>query len=280
MRRITVLLSLTLLTALSAAGQARLFTKKYKLADFTSKVTKVVLGGNDFADALLREEVSRRWTLSPYEFCTQEEFARLRSDDNYYFLAILSGQFRKETAPGLDMITVLKGGAAELDELFEVVSLPFASAEDSSGRESLYLGPLIDVIQHQIRRAMDSDVRGYLGIPQTIRISRDTRNKTILFADTDLSPDVTEVQRRKFFDEEMRVLDEDEVDLIFSDGHRPLTLVSYVVAPASPVNGSYCYKMLFDVETGDLAYFRRHKITSRTPAGFLAEDIKRIVAPR
>ena len=280
MRKIAILLALTLVTALSAFGQAHIFTKKYKLADFTSKVTKVVLTGSDFTDALLREEVMRRWTLSPYEFCTQEEFARLRSDDNYYFLAILSGQFRTETAPGLDMISVLKGGAEELDDLFEVVSLPFAAAEESSGRESLYFGPMIDVIQTQIRRSMDSDVRGYLGIPQTIRISRDTKDKTILFSATDLSADVTEVQRRKYFDEDVRVLDEDVVDGIFSDGTRSMTLVSYVVAPTLPVSGSYCYKMLFDVETGELVYYRRHKITSRTPAGFLVEDIKRIVAPR
>jgi len=269
-----------LLTALSATGQAHIFTKKYKLADFTSKVTKVVLTGSEFSDALLREEVTGRWTLSPYEFCTQEEFASLRKDENYYFLTILSGQFRKETAPGLDMISVLKGGGEQLGDLFEVVSLPFASAEDPSGRESLYFGPLIDILQNQIRRSMDSDVRGYLGIPQTIRISRDTKEKTILFAESDLSAEVTEVQRRKFFDDDVRVLDEDEVDEIFSEGERPMTLVSYVVAPTRPENGSYCYKMLFEVETGELVYYRRHKISSRAPAGFLTEDIKRIVAPR
>ena len=280
MKKIAIFLALTLLTAFSAAGQAHIFTKKYKLADFTSKVTKVVLPGNDFQDALLREEVMRRWTLSPYEFCTQDEFARLRTDDNYYFLAILSGQFRKETAPGIEMISVLKGGVAEINDMFEVVSLPLASAEAPTGRESIYFGPLLNVIQNQIRRAMDSDVRGYLGIPQTVRISRDSKYKTILFADSDLSAEVTEIQRRKYFDNDVRVMDEDEVDAIFYLGNRSMTLVSYVVAPTSPENGSFCYKMLFDVETGELVYFRRHKITSRTPSGFLVEDIKRIVAPR
>lgn len=280
MRKITICFVLALMTAFSAAGQAQIFTKKYRIADFTSKVMKVVLTGGEYEDALLREEVMRRWTLSPYEFCTQEEFAALCSDDNYYFLAIVAGQFRKETAPGLDMITVLKGGAASLNDMFEVVSLPFASAEEASGREALYFGPIIDVIQSQIRRAMASDVRGYLGIPQTIRIDRNTKYKTIIFADTDLSPDVTQVQRRKYFDENILVMDEDAVDDIFAAGTRPRTLVSYVVAPASPENGSYCYKMLFDVESRELVYYRRHKIGSSTPVGFLSEDIKRIVAPR
>ena len=93
-----------------ASAQAQIDTKKVKISDFTQKVTKVVLHGNDFYDAILKEEIALRWRVSPYEFCTLEEFEDLKTDSRYYFLITTLGQFRKETAPGLQFLSLVKGG--------------------------------------------------------------------------------------------------------------------------------------------------------------------------
>ncbi|MDT3366796.1 MAG: hypothetical protein LIQ26_05945 [Bacteroidota bacterium] len=278
-KKLWLMAVLALFAAVTAAAQATITTKKYKISDFTAKTLKVVLPGSDWMDALLREEVQHSWTLSPYEFCTVAEFDALHASDQYYFLMIVSGRFRKEKAPGIDMLTVLKGGDEDIDRLLEVVSLPFGPDEDMSGRESIFLGPLLRIAQRRVELAMESDLKGYLGIPSTIVLGRESRHKTILFADSDISIGVTEIDRMKYFDENIRMVDEDEADEAMA-GREAMTLVSYVVAPENPVNGSYCYKMLFDAESGDLVYFRRHKISSRRPAGFLTEDLKRIVAVR
>ena len=58
------------------------------------------------------------------------------------------------------------------------------------------------------------------------------------------------------------------------------TLVSYVAVPTDAKPGSYCYKMLLDPQTSTLYYFRKHKISKKWGPGFLAEDIKRVTAPR
>lgn len=279
-KRVYLTVVLALVAVVSAAAQATITTKKYKISDFTAKTLKVVLPGNDWLDAQLRDEVQHRWMLSPYEFCTVEEFETLRTGDQYYFLLLVSGQFRREKAPGIDFLTVLKGGAGELDKMLEVVSLPFGPDEGLTGREPVFLGPMIEIVQRRVELAMESDLKGYLGIPSTIVLGKESKQKTLLFADTDIAVCVTEVERLKYFDADMRIVPEDEADEVMSDGTRPMTLVSYVVVPEHPVNGSYCYKMLFDVESRDLVYFRRHKISSRRPAGFLVEDLKRIVAIR
>ena len=278
-KKLLLMAVLAFFAAVTAAAQATITTKKYKISDFTAKTLKVVLPGSDWMDALLREELQNNWTLSPYEFCTVEEFNTLHASDQYYFLMVVSGRFRKEKTPGIDMLTVLKGGAQDIDRLLEVVSLPFGPDEDLSGRESTFLGPLLVIVQRRVELAMESDLKGYLGIPSTIVLGRDSRHKTILFADSDLAINLTEIDRMKFFDDKMKVVDEDDADEAMA-GREAMTLVSYVVAPEHPENGSFCYKMLFDAESGDLVYFRRHKISSRRPAGFLPEDLKRIVAVR
>ena len=81
--RKTITFIISLLLPLLAGAQAQINTKKVKISDFTQKVTKVVLNGNEFFDITFQEEVTARWRISPYEFCTLEEFEQLKNDENY-----------------------------------------------------------------------------------------------------------------------------------------------------------------------------------------------------
>ena len=133
MRKVFIMLAVALLP-LMAGAQAQINTKKVKISDFTEKITKVVLTGNDFYDIALQDEVKARWRVSPYEFCTWEEFQRDRNSSDFYFLLTTSSQFKKETEPGLDLLSLVKGGTgATINSMLEVVFIPFAPAEDPSG---------------------------------------------------------------------------------------------------------------------------------------------------
>ena len=93
MRKLTILL-LSLLITPAVFGQAQINTKKVKIADFTQKTTKVVLTGNMFYDSALQDEIATIWRISPYEFCSLEEFENLKSDGRYYFpSAYTSGKY-------------------------------------------------------------------------------------------------------------------------------------------------------------------------------------------
>ena len=106
MKRILILIAAVLLPVFAAA-QAQINTKKVKIGDFTQKVTKVVLTGNMFYDSSLEDEIVARWRVSPYEFCTLPEFEQLKGSDEYYFLLTTKGQFKKESEPGLQFLTLV-----------------------------------------------------------------------------------------------------------------------------------------------------------------------------
>lgn len=267
---------------LTAGAQAQINTKKMKINDFTQKITKVVLNGNAFYDTVIKDEIAARWRISPYEFCTLEEFETIKKDDNYYFLMSTFGQFKKETAPGLQFLTLVKGGkGAEkgIDGMLEVVSLPFASAEYPSGREFVFLPAFLDIIQDHTLRSMEKDINGYGGLGNySINIAK-SDDMDIVFAEEDLSSLITKSILVTIADKGIIVTDEDEADSFILD-YAPATLVSYVAAPSEPVVGSYCYKMLIDSETHTLYYFKKHRITKKAGAGFLPEDLERITAHR
>ena len=280
--RKAIIFIISLILPLAAGAQAQIDTKKVKISDFTQKVTKVVLNGNDFFDITFQEEISARWRISPYEFCTLEEFEQLKGNDNYYFLMATYGQFRKETAPGLQFLTLVKGGKGAdkgIADMLEIVSLPFASAEYPSGRELVFLPAFLDIIQNHTLASMENDYNGYGGLASNNISLNKTDDMEIVLSEDDLNDQISLEQKSKAEDKGIVITDEDDADQYMLD-NVPGTLVSYVAVPSEPVFGSFCYKMLIDAQTHKLYYFKRHRIGKKAGAGFLPEDIDRITASR
>ena len=275
MRKVFIMLAVALLP-LMAGAQAQINTKKVKISDFTEKITKVVLTGNDFYDIALQDEVKARWRVSPYEFCTWDEFQKDRNSSDFYFLLTTSSQFKKESEPGLDLLSLVKGGTgATINSMLEVVFIPFAPAEDPSGREMVFLPAFLDIIQKHALMSMEKDTDGYIGLSNNSMNIAKAKNMEFVFSEDDLSSEITREFRDLNFDSDMVITDEDSADDYMLE-NAPNTLVSYVVAPTDAQPGSFCYKMLINSETHELYYFRRHKITKKFGPGFLAEDIRRI----
>lgn len=275
MRKVFIMLAVALLP-LMAGAQAQINTKKVKISDFTEKITKVVLTGNDFYDIALQDEVKARWRVSPYEFCTWDEFQKNRNSSDFYFLLTTSSQFKKESEPGLDLLTLVKGGTgATINSMLEVVFIPFAPAEDPSGREMVFLPAFLDIIQKHALMSMEKDTDGYIGLSNNSMNIAKAKNMEFVFSEDDLSSEITREFRDLNFDSDMVITDEDSADDYMLE-NAPNTLVSYVVAPTDAQPGSFCYKMLINSETHELYYFRRHRITKKFGPGFLAEDIRRI----
>lgn len=279
MRRFIQILALAiagLLLTTDALGQAQITTRREKLKDFTSKTTKVVLTGDEFLDEAVKESVAATWTVSPYEFCSNEEFQNLKGNADFYFLMVVKGQFRRESEPGIDMLTLVKGGEGadkSINDMFEVVSFPLRSTEDPSGREFVLLPAFLKIIQEHTTSLTDTEMKAYSNIGA--KNSKKLRIKRIFFWAEDFAPQVDEQTKRSLDEDILIKEDEDEVDEIFSEGTFN-TVVSYVVAPSEPVNGSICYKMLIGSDNHELYYFKKHKITAKSGKGFLSSDIKSI----
>lgn len=277
MRKILILLTALVIPVITSA-QAQINTKKVKIGDFTEKITKVVLTGNSFLDSSLKSDVANKWRVSPYEFCTLDEFEKLKYYDDYYFLLTVSGKFKKEDGPGIDLLTLVKGGngaSGGINGLLEVVSIPICPTEDPSGREFVFLPVLLDIIQSYTLESMEKDISGYTGLSNYSMNLHKAAGMEIIFSENDLSNEITREFRDLNFDSDMVITDEDTADgYVFE--LEPNTLVSYTVSPTTPQPGSYCYKMLINTQTNELYYYRRHKISKKFGPGFLAEDIKRI----
>ncbi len=277
MKKTFAIILAALLPAL-AWGQAQINTKKMKIADFTQKITKVVLTGNEFFDMALQNEITMGWRISPYEFCTMEEFEEYRTSDEFYFLVSVNGKFRKDNIPTISYLTLVKGGQrAEggIDKMLEVVSMPVASAQSPSGREFVFLPALLEIIQNYTLASMENDVNAYGGLGTITQKIEKGSGFMAVFTEEDICPSVYDMEKVEFSEDELFITDENKADSYMLD-RADNTLVGYVVAPSEPMPGATYYKMLINARTYQLYYFAQDKVSRKEGAGFMPADIKKI----
>ncbi len=277
MKKTFAIILAALLPAL-AWGQAQINTKKMKIADFTQKITKVVLTGNEFFDMALQNEITMGWRISPYEFCTMEEFEEYRTSDEFYFLVSVNGKFRKDNIPTISYLTLVKGGqGAEggIDKMLEVVSMPVASAQSPSGREFVFLPALLEIIQNYTLASMENDVNAYGGLGTITQKIEKGSGFMAVFTEEDICPSVYDMEKVEFSEDGLFITDENKADSYMLD-RADNTLVGYVVAPSEPMPGATYYKMLINARTYQLYYFAQDKVSRKEGAGFMPADIKKI----
>lgn len=277
MKKIYVIIISILLPVLTW-GQAQIETKKAKLGDFTQKITKVVLSGNEFFDMALQNEVTLGWRISPYEFCTMQEFETYKTSDDFYFLIVVNAQFKKDRTPTIKYLTLVKGGeGAEkgLSSMLEVVSIPVASAQYPSGREIVFLPALLDIMQKYTLTSMEKDFTAYGGLSTIIRKIEKEDDFLVVMSENDVCPSSYEIENFEFHDDEIMITDEEKTDSYMMNRVEDV-LVGYVVAPTDPVPGAVYYKMLINAHNYQLYYFKKDKVSKSEAPGFTPDDIKKI----
>jgi hypothetical protein len=152
---------LLMLCQICAFGEGRVYTKKARLEDFPSRTTRVVLTGLEVFDTVLKQEISSRWMVSPYEFCTVTDYTRDRYTDLYYFV-------RFTFDSDFTYMTLTKGGDTDdenqLKQGFDVVMIPIAPAYMTGGDELVFLPAYIDIMQEYITKAMASERVAFRGL--------------------------------------------------------------------------------------------------------------------
>jgi hypothetical protein len=277
MKRI-ILSLLTLALSLPMLAQGQVSTRKFRLADFPDKMTQIVLSENEVLSAGLRKEVVTVWTANTFEFCTLEQFEKLKTSDKYYFLIPVESRFKGEEEPGITLLTLVKGGgnaSKGIGEMHEVVSLPVSGAMGCTERDLLYLDAMVQGIQDYTLEAMTSEAVAYKmsawfndGFKKTLE------GKEIYIATEDLSNAVTEKELAKLKkNEHLHLVEASQADEIYRN-YTPDALVGYVIAPVFPTPGSVCYKLFFEADTHRLCYIERDKITEKRSEGFLPGELK------
>ncbi len=248
---------------------------------FGAKITKVVIPSNTLPDMVLRDAVNKGWRISPFEFCTVEEYERLKGDTSYFFLMRVDGRYKKDLEPKIEYLTLLQGGPEVKRGTYNnknIITLPIQEAEDVSG-VNLHLLPIyIDVIQNHIYKIQKDVTLAFKGNSFYADRVTEVKDKKLLVAAEFLSFTPAETEIQDLFKGKAQLVSQEDVeDAVMSNKEN--TVVTILIKPRGNSRGSYCYKMLIGTDSHELLFFRRHKISLLLPAGFTKEDIRKISVP-
>lgn len=252
-------------------GQAQIVTRKYRISNFTTKTVQVVIPGDDFQSQVFQDEVRMRWRISPFEFCTIDEYEALKKNSDYYFLMY--------TAPDggdISSITLFKGGVDRdpnpEKQRYEIVSVPISSAANPSGREFYFMGAIIDIIQDYVTSSMTNENGGFSSLRSYNSNLRKAKGKILLVHEEEINPGADKIL---FPFPAANIVSEEEIAMAMKEG-TPNTLVSFVVAPSDPSFGSTSYHMIIDAETHQLYYYHKTFGRGKKQLGFSAKELKKI----
>lgn len=254
---------------------------KNTFATFGAKITKVVIPSTSLADLMLRDAVNKGWRISPFEFCTMEEYNKIKEDTNYFFLLRVDGRFRNELEPKVEYLTLVKGGPEIKKGIYSshnIITLPLQEIDDNSGT-NLYLLPMyIDLIQNHIYKVQKDISLAFKGNAIYSNKVSDIKGMELLFSMDQLNYKLPNSDFVELFNGNVKLVTEQEIeDAIINSS--PNTVVSLLIEPKGGSRGSYCYKLLIGTESHELYFFRRHKVSKRVPLGFTKEDIRKISVP-
>ncbi len=258
-----------------SSAQIQITTRKEKLSDFPMKTTKVVLTGDKSMDECMKVAMKNVWVLSPFEFCSKEEFDSHKSDQDYYFMVLDAKKHKNEKESNTVMITVVKGGTGnDLESMFQVSQFPICAADSINyHRLDAFLPAIVNLIQNHIKRGL---YKGFNKIkPEALNKAA---GKPIFIAENDLSESLKKYVIENLSSRNIIVTDTENADNIFMEGVN--ALVSYTFAPYHPTKGSVCYKMLFDARTYELYYYESHVLSGKKGKGFLRKDINKLSRSR
>lgn len=276
-----IILAASLLVFTGSFSQNPIAQTRNTFNNYGKKTTKVVIPSTSLADLMLRDAVNRSWRISPFEFCDVAEYEKIKQDTNYFFLMRVDGMYKKDLEPKIEYLTLIKGGAEVKKGLYSshnIINLPIQQSEDLDGG-NLFLIPIyIDIIQDHIYRIQENVLLAFKGsLIYSDRVSR-LKGKITLFSKDQLAYEISDSEFTSLFKGDVKLVSSSDIEEAVTN-NRDKTAVAIVVTPRGGTTGSYCYKMIITTDSHELLFLRRQKISKRSPAGFSAEDIRKITAP-
>lgn len=273
MKRITTaLIGLTL--CIAAFGQAQILTRKEKLSDFMTKTIKVVLTDNPIVDQSLKDAVKNTWTISPYEYCSVDDFNNLRNDERFYFMIILR-TVTPDGTPGVSSLNILKGtqGAKNINSMLWVTELAVTPSGAPNGREPALMPAAVAIIQSYIERSLAGR---FTPIGNSVKGLAAAKGKFIIVDEEDLVGTLNNADRQALA-ERIGILPAGEADEIFMDGEAD-TAVAFIVAPNEPVKGATYWKIVIDSRTYEMYLYKKCRVKNEASVGFTKSDLKKFAS--
>ncbi|WP_430812118.1 MULTISPECIES: hypothetical protein [unclassified Carboxylicivirga] len=279
----TVVASIALILFSMAASAKEHLPTKEEYQAFLNTKTLVVMDVNPMSDFNFKiEEVMETvWTLTDYEFITNEEFEDKRNDPSYSFLLMTVGTFDADkTKARYNFLSLLMGETdKQVRDLPDLCSLPLSYLRVEDTSYAYKLEAFIRFIQDHVNLMNER--------PELIKANAfkyynknvgSLTDKTLYLVKEDLTPDVNTLAKIKsIYPYNVKIVTQKEVEDAI-ERRDPKVVFMHKVGPEGTKYKARCYKILIGADSSSFYYFDYHMVNKKNRDGLLAKDLKKMGA--
>ncbi len=270
------------LIAISALirSQSYVPTRDDVAAFFTTK-TLVVLEDNPLMEynSIIKKVMQQEWNITEYDFISDKEFEEKRMDAQYSFIYMSQVTFEadKTDAAYRFLHLSLGGDYFRLNEMPDIASVPLAYFSVEEERYAYKLAILVRFMQNHAKLIREH--------PEIISANvfkhyndniKDIQGKTLYLLEEELAPSVNTAARiSKVYPYKFKMVTMDDIEQAIRD-RDPDVVFLHKVGPEGTKLNARSYKVIIGAADANFYYFDYHKISDKSPDGFLESDFKNL----
>jgi len=250
-------------------------------AFFTTK-TLVVLEDNPLMqyNSIIKKVMEQEWTLTDFDFISNKEFEEKRPDAQYSFIYMSHVTFEadKTDASYRFLHLSLGGDYFRLNEMPDIASVPLAYFSVDEESYAYKLAILVRFMQNHAKliREQPEIVSANVFKHYNDNI-KDIKDKTLYLLKEELSPEVNSASKiSQVYPYKFKLVTPEEIEQAIKE-RDPDVVFLHKVGPEGTKLNARCYKILIGAADANFYYFDYHKISNKSPDGFLETDFKNLV---
>jgi hypothetical protein len=250
------------------------------MAFFKTK-TLVVLEDNPLLEynSIIKKVMQQEWNVTEFGFITNKEFEEKRMDAQYSFIYMSQVTFEadKTDATYRFLHLSLGGDYFRLNEMPDIASVPLAYYNVEEERYAYKLAILVRFMQNHANLIKEH--------PEIISANvfkhyndniKDIKGKTLYLLEDELAPSVNSAARiSKIYPYEFKIVTMEDIEQAIKD-RDPNVVFLHKVGPEGTKLNARCYKIIIGAADANFYYFDYHKISDKSPDGFLESDFKNL----
>ena len=279
MKRIGLIISLAAFV-IAANAQGTLPTKD-DISSFFYTKTMVVLPDNPLLEynLVIKKVMEQEWDVTEYEFISFTKFEELRFDPQYSFLYMAQVTFEndKTDARYRFLHLSLGGDYQRKNQMPDLASIPLAYYNVSEDAYMYKLALLVRFVQNHVKTLKEH--------PEIVKQNvftyynenvKDIHGKTLYLLEEELAKEVNSTARiKKIYPYDFKIVTKDEIEEAIKNKDEDVVFLHKVGPDGTKINAR-CYKAIVGAADANFYYFDYHKISSKNPDGFLADDFKKL----
>jgi hypothetical protein len=279
MKRMVFVMVLIAISAL-IRSQSYVPTRDDVAAFFTTK-TLVVLEDNLLMEynSIIKKVMQQEWNITEYDFISDKEFEEKRMDAQYSFIYMSQVTFEadKTDAAYRFLHLSLGGDYFRLNEMPDIASVPLAYFSVEEERYAYKLAILVRFMQNHAKLIREH--------PEIISANvfkhyndniKDIQGKTLYLLEEELAPSVNTAARiSKVYPYKFKLVTMDDIEQAIRD-RDPDVVFLHKVGPEGTKLNARSYKVIIGAADANFYYFDYHKISDKSPDGFLESDFKNL----